>query len=193
MDDLVIKMESIFGVKQFVSDQPMQYVLSPSDLFNDLINFLPQIMTFFNQLANHLNEVVGKAESEKDAELYTDELNYTKICIGLCLRLFAAFFTWSNFQLEAHKPLLRGMLLWKTRTVLQQFFFFGFFRVTSCTCTSWRTRRGCNDQSIIRTSDRKYHSTLIYDMGSPISCAYATFNTITCRVFDKSQNQWISW
>lgn len=113
MDDLVIKMESIFGVKQFVSDQPMQYVLSPSDLFNDLINFLPQIMTFFTQLANHLNEVVSNAESEKDAELYTDELNYTKICIGLCLRLFAAFFTWSNFQLEAQKPLLRGMLLWK--------------------------------------------------------------------------------
>lgn len=53
MDDLVIKMESIFGVKQFVPDQPMQYVLSPSDLFNDLINFLPQIVKFFNQVNDH--------------------------------------------------------------------------------------------------------------------------------------------
>lgn len=130
MDDLVIKMESIFGVKRFVSDQPMQYVLSPSDLIDDLINFLPQIMQCFNQvmgmgnhfmismipptilvlfqLANHLNVVVSGAESDRDAELFTDELNYTKICIGLCLRLFAAFFTWSNFQQEEHKPLLRG-------------------------------------------------------------------------------------
>lgn len=50
MDDLVIKMESIFGVKQFVVDQPLQYVVSPSDLVNDLIKFLPQIMEFFIQV-----------------------------------------------------------------------------------------------------------------------------------------------
>ncbi|KAG4067200.1 hypothetical protein HA402_000191 [Bradysia odoriphaga] len=110
MDDLVIKMESIFGVKQFVPDQPMQYVLSPSDLFNDLIKFLPQIVTFFNQLADHLYECVSGAESDVDPELYTDELNYIKVCIGLCLRLFAAFFTWSNFQLDTHKSLLKESL-----------------------------------------------------------------------------------
>lgn len=133
MDDLVIKMESIFGVKQFGSDQPMQHVLSPSDWFNDLINFLPDIMKCFDQvnrfaisktkrkffyikllplrqLVNHLDETVSGAESEKDAELFTDELNYCKVCVGLCLRFFAAFFTWSNFHLDAHKPLLRSAL-----------------------------------------------------------------------------------
>ncbi|KAJ6632727.1 Fanconi anemia group D2 protein, partial [Pseudolycoriella hygida] len=110
MDDLVIKMESIFGVKQFVSDQPLQYVLSPVDLFNDFIVFLPQILQFFNQLSLHLNDIVSSTESHKDPRLYTDELNYSKICFGLCLRLFAAFFTWPNFQQDVYQTLLKQSL-----------------------------------------------------------------------------------
>lgn len=60
MDDLVIKMESIFGVKRFIADQPLQYVVSPSDLVNDLINFLPQIVQFFIQV---LSKVYANTKS----------------------------------------------------------------------------------------------------------------------------------
>lgn len=80
---------------------------NPRNMFRNS-QHLRRIVTVIVKLVDHLYGIVSDTESEKDAELYTDELNYTKICIGLCLRFFAAFFTWSNFQLDAHKPLLRG-------------------------------------------------------------------------------------
>lgn len=60
IDDLIIKMESIFGVKQFVSDQPMQYILSPSDLFSDTIAFLPQIVKFFNEVITNRPQIINE-------------------------------------------------------------------------------------------------------------------------------------
>lgn len=50
MEDLVSKVESVFGVRKFVVDQQWQYIIFPGDLVSDLVQFLPKIMTFFDQV-----------------------------------------------------------------------------------------------------------------------------------------------
>lgn len=44
-----------------------------------------------------------------NADLFTTELNYTKMCFGYCLHLFAALFSWSGFDDESGKPILKGI------------------------------------------------------------------------------------
>lgn len=40
--------------------------------------------------------------------LYTNTSNCAKICISLCLRMFAALFTWPGFDDAFNEPMLRG-------------------------------------------------------------------------------------
>lgn len=46
-----------------------------------------------------------------NADLFTDALNYLKVCFGLCLRLLAALFSWSGFGDDSNKKLLKGKYL----------------------------------------------------------------------------------
>jgi hypothetical protein len=50
LEDLVLKIESITGVKKFSSGQPLQYIISPSGLISDLVKFLPKLMAIFEQV-----------------------------------------------------------------------------------------------------------------------------------------------
>lgn len=87
-----------------------------NQLLSDLVQMLPKIYSFFNQLANQLKIIIDKAGStnaDADASagediMYSDESNYIKCCFGLCLRLLAAQFTWPGYEDEANKELLNG-------------------------------------------------------------------------------------
>lgn len=117
MEDLTCKMESIYGVHKYssVGQQTGQYILFPAAFLSDLVQMLPKIFEFFNQLANQLKIIIDRATATgADANvstenvLYSDESNYIKCCFGLCLRLLAAQFTWPGYDDVANKNLLSG-------------------------------------------------------------------------------------
>lgn len=118
MEDLTSKMESIFGVHKYsaVAHNAGQNIPFPAPFLSDLVQMLPKIFSFFNQLANQLKIIIDKAGStnaDVDASavediMYSDESNYIKCCFGLCLRLLAAQFTWPGYEDEANKELLNG-------------------------------------------------------------------------------------
>lgn len=118
MEDLTFKIESIFGVRKYstVGHHFGQNIPFPALFLSDVVQMLPKIFTFSNQLANQLKIIIDKATANNtDADvtsaddiLYTDESNYIKCCFGLCLRLLAAQFTWPGYDDDANKELLSG-------------------------------------------------------------------------------------
>ena len=51
MEDLVIKLESVHGIRKFIKDQQNQYISFPSELINDIVIFLPKIMEIFTNVS----------------------------------------------------------------------------------------------------------------------------------------------
>lgn len=105
IEDLVNKLESVNGSKKSINDQRTQFIISPNDLINDLTYFLDRILSFIEQLSNHLENAVTKG-----VNLFSDELNRVKICYGLCLRLIAGIFTWNRFNDDEHLGMLKKCL-----------------------------------------------------------------------------------
>lgn len=111
MEDLTIKIESLFGVRKFTSEQQWQNIPYPADFVFDLVKILPKIMTSFHKLCGHLRAVIEQNDDDGEAmnpEMFSDDSNYVKICFGLCLRLLAALFTWPGFGDEANQVLLNS-------------------------------------------------------------------------------------
>ncbi|XP_055905389.1 Fanconi anemia group D2 protein [Eupeodes corollae] len=111
--DIVNKLESITGVKKFSNDQQSQYMSYPIHFITDIVNqFLDPIMNNFHEISNAISTTVQRVDGALgNADLFTDELNYLKICFGLCLRLLAALFSWSGFGDACNKKILKGALL----------------------------------------------------------------------------------
>ncbi|XP_055851494.1 Fanconi anemia group D2 protein homolog [Episyrphus balteatus] len=111
--DVVNKLESITGVKKFTTDQQLQYISYPIYFITDIVNqFLDPIMNNFHEISTAILTTVQRVDGALgNADLFTDEMNYLKICFGLCLRLLAALFSWSGFGDAANKKILKGALL----------------------------------------------------------------------------------
>lgn len=57
-----------------------------------------------------MKSIIDQANTKNDQSLkYTEEANYTKICIGLSLRLLAAFYAWPGFEDMPNTKLLQGI------------------------------------------------------------------------------------
>lgn len=117
MEDLTQKVESLFGVRKFSSNNEFnQNIQSPVNFVSDVIIELPKIINHFDQVARQLKSIIESScctGSTDESDLFTDDLfsdeaNLTKICFGLCLRLLAALFTWPEFDNHEHENLLRG-------------------------------------------------------------------------------------
>lgn len=117
MEDLTFKIESIFGVHKYSSGAQSwnQNIPFPANFLTDLLQLLPKIFSFFNQLANQLKIIIDRAaavNADADASvediMYSDESNHIKHSFGLCLRQLAAQFTWPGYDDVANTDLLRG-------------------------------------------------------------------------------------
>lgn len=123
MEDLTMKVESIYGVRKFGPNPDyVQSIQFSENFISDVVQLLPKIMAFFNQVANQMKIIIDAAtktdlsDSDTDTETFTDDLfsdeaNLIKFCFGLCLRLLAALFTWPGFNDNSDHRLLKGMLL----------------------------------------------------------------------------------
>lgn len=108
MEDLIKKIEKLFGIRQSASQQDIPH---PADFIFDLVEMLPKIMGFFDQLSGRLKHIVDDVDetgAENCTQLFTDETNYIKICFGQCLRLLSDLYTWSGFDEQRHRELLNS-------------------------------------------------------------------------------------
>lgn len=111
IEDLTLKIESLFGVRRFGQDV-RQYIHRPAHFIYDIVQILPRIMNYFKQLVQHLKSVIDENDDdgeENNPHMFTEETNYIKICFGLCLRLLAVLYTWPGFDEDANRDLLNGM------------------------------------------------------------------------------------
>lgn len=113
MEDLTSKMESIFGVHKYsaIGHHAGQNIPFPAPFISDLVQMLPKMFAFFNQLANRLKIIIDKAaaiNADVKKIMYSEESNYIKCCFGLCLRLLAAQFTWPGYDDDANNELFKG-------------------------------------------------------------------------------------
>lgn len=111
MEDLTMKVESIYGVRKF-GPNCMQNMLISADFLSDTVQMMPNIMFFYTELANQLKIIIDRSQNgdidDNLIGLFTDENNYIKICFGLCLRLLAALYTWPGFEEGNHSKILEG-------------------------------------------------------------------------------------
>lgn len=109
LEDLILKLESVTGLKKCTGFQKEQFIISPVALIYDIKQFLPRIMYFFEQISAAIqkNQEFGQEEST-DKFLYTDEMGQLKRSFGLTLRLMAALFSWQGFHQEKHEELLKS-------------------------------------------------------------------------------------
>lgn len=120
MEDLTQKVESIHGVRKFgTQTDSTEQIPFPVHFISDVVELLPKIMSYFNQVANQMKIIIDLssrtdiADDDSDTEDYTDDLfsdeaNLIKICFGLCLRLLASLYTWPGFDDNSDGNLLKS-------------------------------------------------------------------------------------
>lgn len=119
MEHVISKVESIVGISKTSHAHDELNLNHSDDFISDLVQILPNIMAFFQQLANHLKVIVN-AENANDTtttvdlancdQLYTEETNYVKVCFGLCMRLLSGLYSWSAFDSEQNQEILHNSL-----------------------------------------------------------------------------------
>lgn len=109
LEDLILKLESVTGMKKCTGFQQEQFIISPIALIYDIKQFLPRFMHFFEQLSAAIqkNQELGQEQST-DKSLYSDEMGQLKMCFGLTVRLLAALFSWQGFHQEKHQELFKS-------------------------------------------------------------------------------------
>lgn len=106
-EDLILKLETVTGLKKASGFQQEQFVVSSAALVVDVSRFLNRFVQFLDQLSDTIQrnqEVAG----DEEAALYTDEMNLLKRCLGVTLRLLSAFFSWQGFHQEKHQEVFKS-------------------------------------------------------------------------------------
>lgn len=111
MEDFTTKVESIHGVHRYGAASSRDQNIVYSDAYvSDVIQLLPKIVDFHDQLVERLKSFVSDGAEETFCDPFNDESNYIKCCFGLCVRLLATLLTWPGFSEEEHEELLSGAL-----------------------------------------------------------------------------------
>ncbi|XP_065371634.1 Fanconi anemia group D2 protein homolog [Calliphora vicina] len=123
LTDIVSKLESVVGIQKFQSEQSLQYIAKPGYFMCDLSDFIEVIgenMKIISAAINSKLEEVQRIHSH--ADLFTEEFNLLKVCLGLCLRLLVAFFSWSEWFISEHRvnKLRESLLALMERTQYQR-------------------------------------------------------------------------
>lgn len=110
-----MKIESIYGVRKYSNNSSyIHYIAFPVHFLSDIIQILPKIMHFYEQLTKHLEKLIEKNENsshdESAVDMENDEAIQLRKCFGLCLRLFAALLSWPGFDNDKNQILLKGKI-----------------------------------------------------------------------------------
>ncbi|KAH8381489.1 hypothetical protein KR093_006396 [Drosophila rubida] len=113
LTDLVHKLETVVNGHQDVgdSDSLRSHVAKPEHFMCDLQECLGEISVRLITLADHIEEQLEKVNNvHSNLELFKDKFNYVKTCFGLCIHLFALYFSWNEWTDKSQAQLLESSL-----------------------------------------------------------------------------------
>ncbi|KAM8706214.1 hypothetical protein ACLKA7_010484 [Drosophila subpalustris] len=113
LTDLVHKLGTVINGHQDVSemDSLRSHVAKPEHFMCDLQECLGEISTLLKTLASYIDEQLEKVNNvHSNLDLFKDKFNYVKTCFGLCIHLFALYFSWNEWTDKSQAQLLQSSL-----------------------------------------------------------------------------------
>ncbi|KAH8417749.1 hypothetical protein KR222_005289 [Zaprionus bogoriensis] len=113
LTDLVNKLRTIVNGHQDVSeaDSLRSHVAKPEHYMCDLHECLGEISMHLVTLSAHIDEQLEKVNNvHSNLDLFKDRFNYVKTCFGLCINLFALYFSWNEWSDKSQAKLLQSSL-----------------------------------------------------------------------------------
>ncbi|ALC46708.1 Fancd2 [Drosophila busckii] len=113
LTDLVHKLSTVVKGEQNLNEAESlrSHVVKPEYFMSDLFNVLEALNKHLNVLAAHINEQLEKVNNlHSNLDLFKDRINYVKTCFGLCIHLFALYFSWSEWSDKTQAELLQSSL-----------------------------------------------------------------------------------
>ncbi|XP_055384821.1 Fanconi anemia group D2 protein homolog [Condylostylus longicornis] len=111
MQDLVSKIESIPGIKKLGNDVIVQNMCHIKCFMEKSEIYLSHIYKNLETMKKFLFELLIKVNgSLGNSALFTDQVNYIKICFSLCVRFIASYFSFSGFDDLAYAENLKRAL-----------------------------------------------------------------------------------
>ncbi|XP_017003443.2 Fanconi anemia group D2 protein homolog [Drosophila takahashii] len=114
LEDMVQKLEAAVLRQQDSSDADSfrPHLAKPEDFICDLLPCLHEVNNHLSTLAEAIDkELTTVNHVYSNLDLFKEQFNYIKTCFGLCVRLFALYFAWSEWADKSQAELLHKSLL----------------------------------------------------------------------------------
>ncbi|EDV91108.1 Fanconi anemia group D2 protein [Drosophila grimshawi] len=114
LTDLVHKLETVVNGHQDVTqaDSLRPHVAKPDHFMSDLNKCLGEINARLLTLATHIDQELEKVNHlHSNLDLFKERFNYVKACFGLCIHLFALYFSWNEWYNKSQAELLQSSLV----------------------------------------------------------------------------------
>ncbi|KAH8292041.1 hypothetical protein KR054_003960 [Drosophila jambulina] len=113
LEDMVLKLEAAVNGQQDSSDTDSLrlHLAKPKDFICDLLPCLLEVKNHLKTLAEAIDTQLVKVNHVySNLDLFKEQFNYIKTCFGLCIRLFALYFAWSEWVDKSQAELLHKSL-----------------------------------------------------------------------------------
>ncbi|XP_017048859.1 Fanconi anemia group D2 protein [Drosophila ficusphila] len=113
LEDTVQKLEAAVLGQQDSSDTDSfrPHLAKPEDFMSDLLPCLLEVNNHLKTLAEAIDKELTKVNHVySNLDLFKEQFNYIKTCFGLCIRLFALYFAWSEWSDKSQAELLHKSL-----------------------------------------------------------------------------------
>ncbi|EDV43092.1 uncharacterized protein Dana_GF18312 [Drosophila ananassae] len=114
LEDIVQKLEAAVKGQQDPTDTDSlrPHLAKPEDFIYDLLPCLLEVNNHLKTLADSIDEELTKVgHVYSNLDLFKDRFNYIKTCFGLCIRLFALYFSWNEWTDKSQAKRLHKLLL----------------------------------------------------------------------------------
>ncbi|KAH8265254.1 hypothetical protein KR038_002491 [Drosophila bunnanda] len=113
LEDMVLKLEAAVNGQQDSSDTDSLrlHLAKPEDFICDLLPCLLEVNNHLRTLAEAIDTQLVKVNHVySNLDLFKEQFNYIRTCFGLCIRLFALYFAWSEWMDKSQAELLHKSL-----------------------------------------------------------------------------------
>ncbi|KAH8247136.1 hypothetical protein KR032_010698 [Drosophila birchii] len=113
LEDMVLKLEAAVKGQQDSSDTDSLrlHLAKPGDFICDLLPCLLEVNNHLRTLAEAIDTQLVKVNHVySNLDLFKEQFNYIRTCFGLCIRLFALYFAWSEWADKSQAELLHKSL-----------------------------------------------------------------------------------
>ncbi|KAH8294661.1 hypothetical protein KR018_001006 [Drosophila ironensis] len=114
LEDIVQKLESAVNGEQNSSDTHSLrlHLAKPEDFICDLLPCLLEVNNHLKTLAEAIDEELESVNNVySNLDLFKERFSYIKTCFGLCIRLFALYFSWSEWNDKSQAKQLHASFL----------------------------------------------------------------------------------